>query len=105
MNKFSFIDSNRKRWDFEILADSKVKIGLPDHKVEHIVSVDFDPKVDFEGDQDMWIDWAFTQLVDDGVMEFDEWLGLMTPDEMEEARCEVRWEDDHIRSERAQLLH
>ncbi|MGZ8364779.1 MAG: hypothetical protein ACXWWG_00540 [Nitrospira sp.] len=102
MDKFSYIDEAALRWDFEILTDGNVKVTLPTLKVEHVIKTDFDPRVDFEGDQSMWIDWACTELLEAGALEFDEWIGLQSPDGMEEAKQEARWERDHVCSERSQ---
>ena len=99
MDKFSFIDpSTKERWDFEIL-EASVKIGLPNHKVEHTTPVDFDPKVEFEGNQDLWIEWAADVLIEADVVVFDEWRGLLTHEELAEAKQEEGFEREHVRQE------
>lgn len=99
MNKFSFIDpATSERWDFEIKPGSVV-IGLPGHKVTREVPVDFDPRTEFEGQVDAWVEWGATTLLEHGDVVFDEWLGLLTPSEQEEVEREARWEREHRRQE------
>lgn len=100
MNKFSFIDQKTtKRWDFEILASDLVRIGYPELKVVYDAPIDFDPKVEFEGDQDRWIEWGAEELLSSGLVVFDEWHGLQTEETMAEIEQEARWEREHIRQE------
>lgn len=101
MDKFSFIDDKTKeRWDFEIFQDNSVMIGLPNHKVLHTTGVlDFNPKTEFEGNQDQWIEWAADVLLTADVVVFDEWRGLLTHDELAEANTEAKYEREHIRQE------
>ena len=101
MDKFSLMDADTKvRWDFEINPDRSVTIGLPGIKVVHKTGpLDFDPKVEFEGSQDAWIEWASELLLEEQVVVFDEDEGLLTAEQLEEVEQERGWERDHIRQE------
>ena len=74
MNMFSLVDDKTgTRWDFVIHPDRTVTIGLPSQRVEHRTPVlDFDPRTEFEGDADAWIEWAADTLLAADLVVFDE---------------------------------
>ena len=101
MNKFSLADPKTGlRWDFEVHKDRTVTVGLPSQRVEHRTQpLDFDPRKEFDGDADTWIEWGADVLLTADLVIFDEDFGLITQEALDEARIEAIWEAEHIRQE------
>lgn len=100
MQSFDFVDAmTGEHWKFEMIRPDKVRIQLPKQKVDYTTTIDFDPKVEFEGNQSLWIEWAAEELLDAGEVVFDEDEGLVTPDALDEINDERLWARQHVRQE------